>query len=531
MDDPIIHHAPVERLDFDMVPELVVHSLDEPQGEPQDEPLDEPLDEPHEQNKAAPNEPPAPEVNLSIEQQHIVAAALEGRNLFITGGAGVGKSFLLRRIRQQLEMQGKKVLVGAPTGTAAFIVSGSTLHGLIGLGLCEEPLTVLLPKARRNFKKYAQWRKADVLILDEVSMVHPDFFEKAAECGAAMRGRRGPFGGLQIICIGDFLQLPPVHKDRNRPVELPWFCFETNAWRQLNLTTMMLTESFRQTNLDFFYLLQRARMGDLTPEDLTLLRTRVVAPEQLAARIAEVLAATGVQPTYLRSTRAAVATINMSRLRQLPAYSAESASKVYEYRSRYVNLRALTQLESSQVSLYGEDMSAIIQTEDVPANLRTYAATQAENATTEARTLLRVGASVILTVNLDVKRGLTNGAQGTVEQFDEDTGRPLVRFGANVVLVPRWWWPTAVDNKTGGALIYEQIPLILGWALTIHRSQGLTLQAAIITVDGSIFEAGQAYVALSRLSSLEGLILEGDVEAVAIHAHPIALRFYGAQPL
>lgn len=481
----------------------------------------------HMMNDPQPDDEPAqPQIHLSVEQQQVVDLALAGRNLFVTGGAGVGKSFLLRHLRQQLEQENKKVLVGAPTGTAAFIVGGSTLHSLVGLGLAEEPLETLLPRARRNFKKLGMWRKAHVLILDEVSMLHPDFFEKAARCIAAMRNQRGAFGNLQVIAFGDFLQLSAVHKERN-PVEgTPWFCFETVAWNALNFQRVTLTQSFRQADLDFFHLLQRTRLGEPTPEDLELLRTRVVKPQQLATRIDEVREEIGVQPTYLRPTRATANAINTFRLRQLPPYSDTSENCIFVSKNKYVNARALAQLEASDVPLYGEDKSLVVQCEEVPENLKPLAAAQADHAITEAKTLLRVGASVILTVNLDVKRGLTNGAQGVIEQFDVETGRPLVRFGAHLILVPRWWWPLKIDNATGGCLIYEQIPLILGWAITIHRAQGMTLQAAIITIDLSIFEAGQAYVALSRMGSLRGLILEGDVEAVAIRAHRAALAFY-----
>jgi len=464
-------------------------------------------------------------VQLSPEQQRAVDAAVEGRNLFITGGAGVGKSFLLRYLRQVLEQRGQHVMVGAPTGTAAFIVGGMTLYSLLGLGLAEGSLEEVVARARRNFRSHHRWRKCTVLILDEVSMFHPDFFEKAARCAAAMRKERGAFGSLQVIMFGDFLQLPPVHRGP-RAEGLPWFCFETLAWRELNPTRIELTQSFRQEDEEFFALLQRARLGEPTPVDLTLLRSRVVPigePLELARAIADVRARTGCVPVFLRPTRAAVGQINSAELLKLP----EDTREIHNARTFYITRRALEDLDRNGVLIYGAK-SELVQPTPVPEKLRALAEAHADQANTLERTELREGASVILTVNMDTARGLTNGAQGIIERFDE--GLPVVRFSGveDPVRVPRWWWPLRVQTADGGALVYEQVPLILGWALTIHRAQGMTLHAAVMGVDADIFAPGQAYVALSRMRSLGGLVLEGEVDDVAIHAHEVALKFYSA---
>jgi len=176
---------------------------------------------------------------LDEQQQRVVTAIKVGRNVFITGVAGTGKSFLLRHlIDRVLPALGKRVYTTASTGVAGVAIGGTTLHSFAGVGLGEQPVEILIKKVKNNRFKSRSWQQADVLIVDEVSMLDAKFFEKRDKIGRAVRYQpKLPFGGIQLLLTGDFLQLPPVNKTK---IKGAVFAFESDAWKNARLKNFVL---------------------------------------------------------------------------------------------------------------------------------------------------------------------------------------------------------------------------------------------------------------------------------------------------
>ena len=427
---------------------------------------------------------------LSKEQQHVFNLVVhQGRNVFVTGGAGVGKSFVITHLVQSLRNEGKVVAVAASTGVAATLIGGSTLHLLLGMGLAKEPVEKLIAIARKSRKLCHRWRSMDVLIVDEVSMLHPDFFEKFEKLVAEMRGMPDlTFGGLQIVFVGDFFQLPPV-LSRDRPTAAAAFVFETETWDRAVDDSVVLTTIFRQDNSSAFaHMLSRVRTGEHTLDDLEMIWNRMnVAPE-----IPE-----GVQATKMHSRRHEVSRINQEHLMQLDA----TGERTYG--------RTITQSPVEGLS------------RDAQRDWEKYVEQVNTNSQAPEEMTLRVGAQVMMLVNRPEEK-LHNGSRGVVVEFSLG-GLPLVRFKSGVhMMVPHTW---VHHHETLGKVSLTQIPLQLAWAVTMHKSQGLSLDAAEMCLDQSVFECGQAYVALSRLRSLDGLCLTG-FDPRVIRVNPRVVNFY-----
>jgi len=421
-------------------------------------------------------------MSLNTAQQRVLEMVMKGDNVFITGGAGVGKSFLVNHIREALRLEDRNVKLTASTGTAATLINGQTLHSLVGLGLASEPIDVLIKKARNRPPLRRTWRALDTLIIDEVSMIDPEFFVKTDHLARAIRGSDLPFGGIQLVCVGDFYQLAPVIKQ-----EAPYsFVFETASWKDGIDHCVELTEIFRQDNdSEFARLLQRVRVGDTTPDDLMLLASRVNQ---------DVECCEGVIPTSLYSRRMDVASVNDTHLNDL------------DVDTRRVFTATMTCdriIDSSQVIKTWKNIE-----QTMPAD----------------KTLdLRVGAQVMMIVN-SRELGLVNGSRGVVLSFN-DEGHPRVRFSDGVrVMAPHTW---IYDKESVGTFTVRQVPLQLAWALTIHKSQGASLDCAKISLDRSVFAYGQAYVAMSRVRSIDGMKLV-KFNASVIRANPKVHEFYAS---
>lgn len=440
-----------------------------------------------------------PSSNLSEKQQLALEKSLNGHNVFITGGAGVGKSFLTKTIVNGLRDQGQTVRVTASTGVASSLINGQTLHSLLGLGLAQDPVDVLVRRATKNRKVCQVWRNLDVLVIDEISMLHPVFFEKVSKVVAAIRNQWSePFGGLQLILVGDFYQLPPV-PERGQSPTCPKFVFETETWKELNLHCVELTQIFRQEDdSEFAQTLRRIRMGELSDGDEDMLIDRIHAHIEHAE---------GVIPTKLHSKRANVSELNHKHLMELDG----DESKTYEY--------------SVQHSLADgvDERSA-----QVKAAMKKYVEEVKSNSRVEPSVELRVGAQVMMLVNKPDLR-LVNGSRGVVTgfEYDPETGKsyPKVRFSRTTTVVTPHVWTYSREHV--GEVMISQVPLQHAWAVTIHKSQGMTLDCAEIALDKGVFEYGQAYVALSRVKSLEGVKIVKFQKRV-IRADPKVTEFYNS---
>ncbi len=449
---------------------------------------------------------------LTEKQRSVIDMVLAKQNVFMTGGAGVGKSHVLKCAVKAARDAGMKTVVTASTGAAADQIGGTTLHSQLGLGLAKEPLPVLLKKARTTSKIKKKWARVDLLVIDEVSMVHPDFFEVVDQVLRAIYGKpNSPFGGIALLLSGDFCQLPPV-MPRNRPVHLPKFAFQTNAWEGADINVVDLKEIFRQAgDPHLAEILSRIRFGQQTMDDLIVLRSRLDVPLELPD---------GIEPTRMYSRKDCVDAENDKKLREIPETEDThifNSSCFYEVDSDMTSKK--------RRKIMGGSGDIAVSTKSQKQTMLKSAMTQVvKNSPTREALELRTGAQVMLLTNLDIENGLVNGSRGVVVGFTTTTPvQPIVKFASQTIAVERYTWEHVVAGA--GVIYYRQTPLRLAYAITIHKAQGMSVDFIELSVDRSVFECGQAYVALSRATSLHGMrLLRFDPRV--IRQHPDVLKFY-----
>lgn len=426
---------------------------------------------------------------LTPEQRQAAERVLGGESIFLTGAAGTGKSFLLRYCIQELERQHPSghVAVTASTGIAAANVGGQTLHSFAGIGLGYGGVHTLRNKIEKRAEVVQRLQRAKVLVIDEISMISGPLFEKLEQLARLVRCSSAPFGGLPLLLCGDFLQLPPVPDAKD---EKPTLCFQTEAWKRCGLDQgiVLLRESVRQAgDPGFASLLNEVRLGKVSSKtwkqlESCLMEVKPPPPDD------------GIVPTKLHCFNKAVDKINNEQLRQLPGKSG-----VFKAIDTWLD-------EDEPLDQQQQDTVVDILNKRVPKQLR-----------------LKVGAQVILIKNR-TSLGLVNGSRGVVSGFSSKDGNALVQFDNGGVHCIR---PELFEMRGPGRskLQRSQLPLKLGWALTVHKAQGLTLTRAELDVSGA-FEAGQIYVALSRLRDTKGLWITRLWSRSRMKMHPEALQFY-----
>jgi ATP-dependent DNA helicase PIF1 len=414
-----------------------------------------------------------------------------------------GKSFLISRILSCLPGVGSSTFATSTTGITASHIGGTTLFAWAGWSATAgaEGVEELVQRVARSRESLARWRSTRTLLVDEVSMLDAALFDRLEAVARRVRGDERPFGGIQLILCGDYFQLPPVTKDGGgmnasasaNANAAPLFAFESQSWSRCvgaesggQGRTIELGVVFRQRDDVFIRLLDSVRRGQCPPDAAALLRAcEDTDLETLASE-------DGIRPTSLVSHRKEV---------------------------EETNTRELALLQTTTVTFHARDTSSSSQ------------ALEALSAACPARAKLelKIGAQVLLLRNLGVSSGLSNGARGVVVRFGASLGGgrpgpPVVRFasGSETTIAPVTW-----SHSLGGQVLAsrEQVPLELAWALSIHKSQGLTLDRARIDIS-RCFEHGQAYVALSRMRGLDGLQLVGGFDPKKIRAHPRVIAFY-----
>lgn len=416
--------------------------------------------------------------SLSAEQQRVYDIVVDKRqSCFFTGSGGTGKSLLIKSLINDLPQA--TTAVTATTALAASLLGGTTLHAWAGCGTStDQTMDQLLRRVRRP-DTLLRWRNTQTLIVDEVSMMDGALLDMLDAVGRKVRGRENvPFGGIQMVLSGDFHQLPPVAKHQARRT----FCFESSAWQSLvgqagNMQLIELTTIFRQSDIYFIDVLRQVREGNLTPAGLR---------EALSENFAPLRTDDGVIPTKLYTHRADVEAINKAELDKI-------REDPHGFRSRDAGDEGLL------------DSTCLAPREVV----------------------LKKGAQVLLLKNLQQSRGLVNGARGVVTGFSS-SGLPYVKFASagrdgDPVLIEKAQFSVSLGNRTVAER--TQIPLELAYATTIHKSQGMTLDKIEVSLDKA-FEAGMAYVALSRARSLDGLRIAGDVNRDGLRSDPKVVRFY-----
>lgn len=391
-------------------------------------------------------------MELTEEQQKIVQCFMRGENIFITGAGGTGKSEIIQYLATL-----KPVVITATTGCAAVrLGNGRTIHSWSGVGLGNRSVDSIVKKMNPMVK--GGWRTTKTLIVDEVSMMSMKLFELLNDLGKRVRQSSLPFGGMQIIFLGDFYQLPPVG-DREDP-DSQAFCFESREWNNVFNTQIELTKVFRQTDETYSKILLQIRKGIIKKSADQILRTRVGLTYEGA-----------IIPTKLYPTKRRVDEINQNSMDEL-----EGEEHVFTM--------------TSIMRLYG-DME--IEYENIKKTLLV-----------DSTLRLKVGAQVMCVINIQNEKTLElcNGSQGVVTGFS--LGYPVVQFqnGVQRTMCPHIW-----ESERMPTVGVSQVPLILAWAISIHKSQGATLDMAEVDIGSGIFECGQSYVALSRVKSLNGLYL------------------------
>ena len=429
-------------------------------------------------------------MEFSEEQREAFNKYIEGKNVFITGPGGTGKSELIKAIYRDAASKNKKIRVTALTGCAAVLLEckAKTIHSWAGIGLATNSNEEIIKKIIANYLKRKNWKSTHILIVDEVSMLSLKIFDLLNELGRQIRTTQGhrPFGGIQLIFCGDFYQLPPVG-DASEP-DTRRFCFESANWDDVfdPENQIQLKKIFRQRDQNYAKILNQIREGRITRSSVATLLQHVNRPDTLA-----------ISPTKMFPTRMRVEMINNGEMSKLMG----EAHK-YDIKAHY--------------DLPVKDKKDIICRSFTKDEKEIEINFLKNGMLCDKQIQLKVGAHVMCVVN--ITRGedlvLCNGSQGIVSAFNEQ-GHPVVKFhnGCDILIEPHIW-PSEIIPGIG----VSQIPLIMAWAITIHKAQGMSMDIAEIDVGSGVFECGQTYVALSRIKSLEGLYLTSfDVTKITIN--------------
>jgi len=389
-----------------------------------------------------------------MTQEEAFEVLVSGQNALITGQAGTGKTYLLNQYIEYLNKKKKPVGITASTGIAATHLNGVTIHSWCGMGIRDAMTAAEIKKLfTRNKAAVKRIQDAEVLIIDEISMLHAHQLDMINEICCRIRTGLGPFGGLQVVLCGDFFQLPPVSRVANRGA----FVSESNAWLQMDLTVCYLEKQYRQNeNNDLYRLLNEIRESRVSEESCQLLSERIQHSFD-----------DGIIPTKLYTHNSNVDEYNLKRLAELESKEADFVMR-----------------SGGDDFVVGQMKKGCLAPEELK---------------------LKVGAVVMFVSNNPAKH-YVNGTTGVVIDFDEKEGYPIVETfrGDEILAAPVRWGTEEVDFDAW----IEQVPLRLAWAITIHKSQGMTLDYAEIDLSRA-FTYGLGYVALSRVRSLDGLSLLG----------------------
>jgi len=387
-----------------------------------------------------------------MTQQEALDILKMGHNVYLTGSAGSGKTFLLNLYIEHLKKNNIEVGITASTGIAATHMGGTTIHSWSGMGIRDRLSNQDLQNLLETRRLTARLGKAKVLIIDEVSMLHPYQLDLVDKICKTFKQNENPFGGIQVVLCGDFFQLPPVSRN-SKEVN---FIDKSDIWQNMDLKTCYLHEQYRHEGDELTQVLSDIRAGDVGEETLEPLRKRYKRN-------------TGglVNPTKLYTHNANVDFINKKELKNLQG-------ETKEYYMEYIGNKKLTEI-------------------------------LAKNCLAPEELQLKKDALVMFVKN-NFEKDYVNGTLGKIIGFTEDN-TPIVKtiHGREIDVEPVSW-TIEEDGKVRAEII--QTPLRLAWAITVHKSQGMTLDAAEIDLSNAFVE-GMGYVALSRVRSLNGLKLMG----------------------
>ena len=391
--------------------------------------------------------------NWRMTQEKALLLLKSGRNIFLTGSAGTGKTYVLNQFIQHLKDARINVAITASTGIAATHIKGSTIHSWSGIGVKQKLTTRDLENLKKKKSLKEQFDKVKVLIIDEISMLHKDQLNSIHTVLSYCKDDSRAFGGLQVVLCGDFFQLPPIgtYGEQSRDK----FAFMASSWQFADFNICYLTEQYRQNDNALTAILEEIRSGKVSSDSIAALReaSKTTFPND-------------TEPTKLYTHNADVDFINNTHLADLPG------------KSRFFKAKT-----SGEKDLVDTLKKTVLTQNNMP---------------------LRVGAKVMFVKN-NTEKGYINGTLGEITEYSS-LGLPVVKTIDNKTITanPEEW---SYENEFGKTVAsYKQIPLRLAWAITVHKSQGMTLDAAELDL-GKTFERGQGYVALSRLKDLSRLRL------------------------
>ena len=387
-----------------------------------------------------------------MTQDTTLAILKTGVNVFLTGEPGAGKTYVINKYISWLEAAGLSVAVTASTGIAATHIGGMTIHSWSGVGARDTLTRYDLDQITTKEKLSKRIKKTNVLIIDEISMLDGKMLDMVDVICRTIRQSTEAFGGMQVVCVGDFFQLPPIA----RQGDMMRYAFESRAWENLRPLVCYITEQFRQEDELLLSLLSSIRRGEIEEDHYNLLKEQVD------------IAYADIEPTRLYTHNADVDAVNAEKLSEL-----KGKAKSYKMSARGNKIM--------HESLMRNCLS--------PAVLS-----------------LKEDAMVMCTKN-NFEAGYVNGTLARVVGFDSYEGNPIIETAdKRRITIEPVSWEMAEEGKILASI--EQLPLRLAWAITVHKSQGMSLDAAEVDLSKS-FVYGQGYVALSRVRSLAGLKVLG----------------------
>jgi len=404
---------------------------------------------------------------MNWEQQKAYDAVIEGKNILLTGSAGTGKSYTIQHIIQYLKENQKKYAITATTGTAAVLIGGQTIHSYMGLGLGNQSMKDIIKRITRYPSIFKELQQLEVLVIDEVSMLDAELFDKMSVVMAAIKANYNkntelknlPFGGIQLILVGDFCQLSPVKG---------YFCFLADVWSKMDFQIIVLQELVRQEGDTLFQkLLQIVRKGKCTENILKVLE-----------RLKDTKFSEGIRPTKLYPINVDVDKINQEEIAKLKKEGHRSV--LYKAQGTAVN--------SSLVEKYHVELT--------------------------------MKAQVIITRNIDISCGIVNGKRGVITHLDVD----FILIKDKCGDIHKIEYFRDINEKEYNSWI-SHMPVRICYALSIHKAQGMTIDALELDLGKNIFTYGQAYTALSRAKNLKSIKII-DVDRDSFKINPYVKKFY-----